>query len=123
MSAAGERGETARTYGRGGMRGPDMLALQARVSDALAQLARTDAELVKVQGMLKALGGRVLALENPEAGKNLGIMIDHGRPSDAEIATMRKRLKVRALEGIEANKLDPSRAARTYTHKDGLDVK
>ena len=49
-----------------GGNGRDILALQARVSDALAQLARTDAELVKVRGMLKALGSRVLALENPE---------------------------------------------------------
>ena len=48
------------------MSAPDMLALQARVSDALAQLARADAEAVKLAGMVKALGGRVLALENPE---------------------------------------------------------
>lgn len=85
MSAAGERGETARTYGRAGMSADApsgierMLALQkdvaalvkenmgraALLDDLYDRMARADAEAVKVQGMLKALGGRVLALENP----------------------------------------------------------
>ena len=59
----------------------DMLALQkdvaalvkenmgraALLDDLYDRMARADAEAVKVQGMLKALGGRVLALENPES--------------------------------------------------------
>ena len=76
MSAPGERGETARTYGRGGT-GPGavmtdlevimakMAGAEARIADLGDRMDRQDAELVKVQGMLKALGGRVLALENP----------------------------------------------------------
>lgn len=96
MTGPGERGETARTYGRAGAEerirkglgadGRDMLALQetlnflvadvvalikkatgqgAMIDDLRDRMGRQDAELVKVQGMLKALGGRVLALENP----------------------------------------------------------
>lgn len=102
------------------MSAPDVAALQAGVSDALAQLARADAAMVKLQGMVKTLGGRVLALEStqPKPKPEISDCTDPNRPSEADREAMRKRLKARTLEGIAANKLDRDRAGRTYTHKD-----
>ena len=95
-----------------------MLALQARVSETLAQLARTDAEIVKLKGQVSALSGRVIALESgpaetPEPSP-AGLPVDPDMPSEADRIAMRERLRAGTAAGIEANKKDRNRAGRTY---------
>ena len=83
-----------------------MLALQARMD-------RADAEMVKVQGMLKALGGRVLALESaqPSPSKYLH---DPCKMPEQERLAMVEKLRAKTQAGLEANKSDRYRAGRTY---------
>ena len=105
-----------------GKDGRDVAALQARISEALAQLARTDAELVKVQGKVDSLTGRIAALESDQPSEKptpeVPECTDPNMPSEAEIAVMRKRLKARNKAGMEAHRADPGYAGRTYTGKD-----
>ena len=77
----------------------DMAALQARVSDCLARLV--------------ILESRVDALESagPSPKSSLD---DPNMPSEADKIAMRERLRARTLEGIKANKTDPTRAGRTF---------
>lgn len=87
---------------------------------------RTVASLqVRVAGLAGAqarMEARLDALENPEAQPSPEVPPDDtGMPSEAERIAMRERLRVRALEGIEANKTDRNRAGGPIT-RNGFDV-
>ena len=82
-----------------------MTALQARVSEALAQLARTDAEIVKLKGQVSALSGRVIALENPadpmdRAARGLADM-EASLPLYAEALTQAEVAERKRLTDVE----------------------
>ena len=109
--AAWKKGCASRSRSRGGMgTGPeadgdakdkrDMLSLQARVSSALAQLARTDAEIVKLKGLLSALSGRVAALENQESP------VDRTARGLAEMAGKVDAATPGRVPGYESDKLE-----------------
>ncbi len=93
-----------------------MVALQERAD-------RQDAEIVKLQGQIAALGNRVVALETKSTKpKNLEVMGDGCPMPEAERKAMVAKLRARTAAGIEANKKDRYRAGRTY-RREGFDVK
>ena len=78
----------------------DMAALQAKV-------AGLSAALVMLESRVDAMESKgANATPSPEA-------VDPGMP-EADLLAMRERLRVRTLEGIKANKTDPTRAGRTF---------
>lgn len=72
------------------------------------RMERTDAETVKLQGQVKALGGRVVALESAQpspAKPKIDVLAapDRDVPSEAERAEMRERLRDRTNTAAREN--------------------
>ena len=76
----------------------DMAALQARVSDCMARL-------VMLESRVDALEGTNVP-SKPEA-------VDPGMP-EADLLTMRERLKSRSAAGMEKHRADPEYAGDTF---------
>ena len=76
--------------------------------------------MLTLQATVKALGAALVMLESrvdalESAGPSPKSSLDDpNMPSEADKIAMRERLRARTLEGIKANKTDPTRAGRTF---------
>ena len=87
-----------------------MLALQATVKDLSARLVMLESRVHTCEDALETARA-VLESAGPSPKSSLD---DPNMPSEADKIAMRERLRARTLEGIKANKTDPTRAGRTF---------
>ena len=100
----------------------DMGGIHATLESMLERADRQDAEVVKLSGMLAAVTGRVHDLERavpsetPEPSPAV-LPVDPSEPSETNKIAMRKRLRSRTVQGIEAHRKDPTYAAGPITRE------